>query len=893
MSFFWIIFSYFLGSIPFGYLISRFSGKNILKIGWKKSSGSNVFKNVGKWQGILTGVLDISKGYLAVFCAQQIGFSSEIQIFSGTAAVIGHNWSCFLKFSGGRGIGTFIGALLALSPKILFFSLIPLALFALVWNAAVGTLLFLIAAIISAFYLNQFETAGIFTILSLAPILIKRLSPVKEIKNSANKFKLFRNRFIFENDQSLSEFRIKRIFKKIKINSPKSKESIKLPSRGRQEVALLRGLTGPFLLPPKAGWKAAKLGVRIAKKPIVPVKEIVSNGVKKLILRSAEKVVVTEIKTEDFKKMMIASAQKIVLHQEEINKINVFPVADKDTGYNLAATLIGVEGTVSQKNYSTLRELTKDIKEAVMTNARGNAGMIYAGYLIKLLDTVKHLDSIDASHLSLAMKRAIKAARLSIIKPVEGTILDVIKASGEKAYEVAKKEKSKAGGNLGTGNIIKILEEAQKSSETALRETKEKLEVLKKNNVVDAGALGFVKILEAWVENLKGLTPVPVSENDFSLFQPELKEELKQRYEVVAMFGKKGGPQKKELKKEFSSLGDSLEIIESEERIKIHIHTNYPRLIREKLKDFPEAEFRIEDMQKQVKKIKIKPLGLVVEQVADLPKEFLEKYKIEEVSFRVKFPDGEIIASKDEIYPKMRESLKSGRPLPTTSTPTFKEFFSTYQKALEKFEKILVITLCSKLSGAYSSARIARSIFKKPTKLNIFVFDCFTAEVAEGLIAVRAQELISGGKSINKVIEELKEFSPKVTLLACIEDFRYIVRGGRFKLPEIIVKVLGLIQKTGIRPIVSLKKGKVKFLGIKTGKNIAKILAEEVDKRRGGKAIRVAIGHADNLKEAERLKEELEKKESIKVLFVSLVSPVVGVHVGPGALLVAFHPIDQ
>jgi glycerol-3-phosphate acyltransferase PlsY len=81
ISLFWLLFSYFLGSFPSGYLISRLSGKNILKVGWRKNSGSNVFKHVGKWQGFLTGAFDIFKGYLAVYGAQKIGLSLDVQIF--------------------------------------------------------------------------------------------------------------------------------------------------------------------------------------------------------------------------------------------------------------------------------------------------------------------------------------------------------------------------------------------------------------------------------------------------------------------------------------------------------------------------------------------------------------------------------------------------------------------------------------------------------------------------------------------------------------------------------------------------------------------------------------------------------------------------------------------
>jgi len=854
--FFWLILSYLLGSIPFGYLISSWSGKDILKIGWRKTSGSNVFRNVGKWQGILTGILDVSKGCLAVYGAQSLGFSSGIQIFSGLAAVTGHNWSIFLKFAGGRGVGTFVGALLALNLQILGLSLIPLVLLALIWNASIGTLLFLATAIYLSFYPpsflmgGQFETAGIFTILSLFPILIKRLSPIREIKN----FTLFRNRIVFDNDQALMDLRIKRIIK------------------------IVKPLTVPLLLPPKIGWKAAKFGVKIAKKPI-----------EKLFFTTPEKVV-TEISVEELKNMMIASAKKIVFHQEEINKINVWPVADKDTGYNLAATLLGVEGAISQKEYNSIFELTKDIKEGAMINARGNAGMIYTGYLIRFLDQIRNLKSVNDIHLSYAMRKGTKAAYHSIINPVEGTILDVMKTAGEKAYEVVKIKKEK--------NIIKILEETQKASQIALKETKEKLKVLKENNVVDAGALGFVKILESWIESLKGQILTSKIEVTTPVTQPKAEEELKHRYEVISFFKKTTECDLEKIKKELSSLGDSIDFIELEDKIKFHIHTNQPDVVVEKFKNFPDFEGRVEDMEEEMTPHQIlvggkkKPLGLVVDEIADLPKEFLEKYNIEEISFTTRFPDGEIVTSKEEIYLKMREGLKTGRPLPKTSAPSFKEFFSAYQRALEKFEEILVITISSKLSGAYSSARIARSTFKKPEKLNIHVFDCFTAEIAEGLVDIKAQELISQGKKIEEIIKELKKFCPKLTLLACIDDFRYVVQGGRVKLPKIFVKPLTLVQKTGLRLLVFLKSGKVKFLGIRFGKNVVKILIDEIERQRKGKKIRMAIAHADNLKVAEELKEELEKKPGIEILFVSSVSPVVGTHTGPGTLIAAFYPVD-
>lgn len=210
-----IIISYLLGSIPSGFIFSKISGKDIFEIGWRKSSGSNVFRYVGAWQGIATGFCDIGKGFLAVFLAQNLGLSPSFQALCGAAVVVGNNWSCFLKFAGGRGIGAFLGAFLALSPKLLVFSAVPLILISLAWNSSVGTIFFLATSFFFSVYSGQFQTIGILTLISLAPIFIKRLSPIGEIFPIKEKLTLIRNRLIFDDDKSCSGFRIVRIINKL------------------------------------------------------------------------------------------------------------------------------------------------------------------------------------------------------------------------------------------------------------------------------------------------------------------------------------------------------------------------------------------------------------------------------------------------------------------------------------------------------------------------------------------------------------------------------------------------------------------------------------------------------------------------------------------------------
>ena len=654
-----------------------------------------------------------------------------------------------------------------------------------------------------------------------------------------------------------------------------AKKIINKTKNGSIRIAgLIKPWAEPILLPPKIGWKAAKFGAKIAVNGV----KIATWPIQKILV--PEKVV-TEIKIEDLKKMMLAASKKIVLHQEEINRINVWPVADKDTGYNLAATLLGIEGVINQREYGSILELTRDIKEGAMVNARGNAGMIFTGYLIRFLEQIKSLDKIDGIKLSIAMRKGTKAAYRSIMNPTEGTILDAMKASGEKAYEWAKIKKER--------NIIKILDESQKAAKIALEETKEKLEILKQNDVVDAGALGFVKILEAWLESLKQI--IPSAENNERPAISELKSEerLEYQYDMVFQIRKIKTSELEKLKEELGLLGNSIDILESEDRIKIHIHSNFPEKIKEKIVNFGISEWKVEDMAEQIRKIsEKKPLGLVVEEVADLPKEFLEKNGIIEIPFLTRFPDGEIL-KKENLFKKLEEGVKTGRPLPTASAPSFKDFLLVYQRALDRFEEIIVITLSSKLSGAYSSAKIARSMVKE--KKRISVFDCFSAEAGEGLAAFKIQELISQGKEKQEILEILKSFCPQIKVFGGLKDFTYLVRSGRFYLPKIAAKIISLFSKMGIWFLFGVEKGKIRFFGIRFGKDLTKILAREIEKEQKGKEVNIAIAYGNNLKEALELKKELEKKEKIKVLFVSQVSSAVGVYTGPQVLIVGMSSV--
>jgi len=195
--------SYVLGAIPFAYIFTKlFVKKDIMEMGWKKSSSSNVLTNVGKLPALLTFFFDVFKGFIVVYIAKELGLSFEVQAFAGFFAVVGHNWSAFLRFKGGRGIATILGACLAFNYLIGIVILIPVILTALVWTGSIGTI---IGYFLGMFWGYAIQDYGLFLLfaLCLIPIIVKRLSPVKTLKGN------IKNRLIFDQD-GIPPFRIRK-----------------------------------------------------------------------------------------------------------------------------------------------------------------------------------------------------------------------------------------------------------------------------------------------------------------------------------------------------------------------------------------------------------------------------------------------------------------------------------------------------------------------------------------------------------------------------------------------------------------------------------------------------------------------------------------------------------
>jgi len=289
-------------------------------------------------------------------------------------------------------------------------------------------------------------------------------------------------------------------------------------------------------------------------------------------------------------------------------------------------------------------------------------------------------------------------------------------------------------------------------------------------------------------------------------------------------------------------------------------------------------------------------IGLVVDEGADLPKEIIEKYQMAVVPIKMDWPDIENLPGEN-TFQKMREAEKRGiKGFGKTSQPSPKDFLDSFKKQLEKFDKILCLALTSKLSGTYNSAIQAKDLLEPEQKERIFVVDTLNITCGEALLVLKAIDLINEGEDVEEIIKELEKLIPRVRLYGMLEEIKWLEASGRIS--HTLANWVRRMQKIGFRPIIGIKKGVIKAIGIKAGaKDIPTALFHQFEAktkqfRNRGKKIRVAITHGDNFEGAQRLKELIEKNlKNTEVVFINLIDNVLGVLVGPDTLILAWCEI--
>ena len=278
------------------------------------------------------------------------------------------------------------------------------------------------------------------------------------------------------------------------------------------------------------------------------------------------------INGSDLRRMIISAAASIEIHKQQLNELNVFPVPDGDTGTNMSMTINAAAADLRKTEDPSLDKAAKVAASAMLRGARGNSGVILSLLFRGLSKGLKGVENADGVLWAEALQEGVDAAYKAVMKPAEGTILTVARLAAAKAREAAQEN------NHIEYVHIAALEEAK----VALAGTTDMNPVLKKANVVDAGGKGWVFALEAMLASMQGndvLVPEGAETGDvkeaadFSDFDTD---DITFTYCTEFIIQRENDNDPEKLRDFLSSLGDSLVLVDDEEIIKVHVHTNDP-----------------------------------------------------------------------------------------------------------------------------------------------------------------------------------------------------------------------------------------------------------------------------------------------------------------------------
>ncbi len=274
----------------------------------------------------------------------------------------------------------------------------------------------------------------------------------------------------------------------------------------------------------------------------------------------------------DLRRMIISAAAAIENHKQGLNELNVFPVPDGDTGTNMSMTITAAAGDLRKADDPDLGTAAKIAASAMLRGARGNSGVILSLLFRGISRKLKGCTDCDGVLWAQALQEGVDAAYKAVMKPAEGTILTVSRLAAAKAQEASQEN-----------NFIEFVQNAAvEEAKIALANTVNQNPVLKKAGVVDAGGKGWLTALEAMLSSIQGEDVVAEAAGeagavkeaaDFSDFNTE---DITFTYCTEFIVSRENDKDPEALRAFLSQLGDSLVLVDDDEIIKVHVHTNDP-----------------------------------------------------------------------------------------------------------------------------------------------------------------------------------------------------------------------------------------------------------------------------------------------------------------------------
>ena len=585
---------------------------------------------------------------------------------------------------------------------------------------------------------------------------------------------------------------------------------------------------------------------------------------------------------------LVSGIHQVINEQDFLNRINVFPVADGDTGTNLSLSLGTGLAVLQQPGDKHLGTMLASLADALLDGARGNSGAIVAQFFQGVSDSAGELTRFTPYTFSKAVSTGNDYAHDAMSKPREGTILSVIAAC---AAAVAKHVSDVRDGDFG-----KLIDVALDSASSALARTTEQLDVLKKAGVVDAGARGFVALLEGMSDYIRHgrITPAPDLAALHDEFAPVITvgsaEESEFRY-CTECIVTGADIDRRKLREALSALGDSLVLAGTKRKAKVHLHVNEPEEAFAVCRRYGEVSSeKADDMHRQTHSSHHdtgRRFAVITDSAADIADEDMERLDIHMVPCRVQFGErgylDKVSITADEFFAELATNPKH----PTTSQPAPGDFRRQFQFLASHFADVISINLTATASGTYEAARSAAERTNAPGQIH--VIDSRNASLGQGQLVVFAAECAAAGLDVDTTLAAVKDLLPKTHTFALLNDLHYAVRGGR--VPPWVRTMATLLRLTVV--LRTTADGRVATGNFFVGRRrrisrFARLVARH---NKQYPAVNVAIAHAlcpDDAAELEQLLRRLLPK--VERVSTTQLGAALGVHGGPGTLIVAVQP---
>ena len=587
------------------------------------------------------------------------------------------------------------------------------------------------------------------------------------------------------------------------------------------------------------------------------------------------------------RRSLLAAADWVEAGRDELNRINVFPVPDGDTGTNFAMTLRAVATSVRGLDpRAPLPVVTRAMADACILAARGNSGMLLSQFLLGFRDALDNRDTATAVEVAAAIRAGAVRLQESLDEPVEGTILTVSRDVADAAERGATE----------TSNFEELMRTMLDHGQSSLERTPELLATLKESGVVDAGGKAFILLLEGIVRLIEGdpiipVTDLPAFEVPYAAAQAEVAAERDFSYCTEVLVRGSAFPPSTEIRQALRAHGGSIVVLASDDLLKVHIHTNAPEQVFALAAGWGAVETtKADDMraqqaaqkdharrQRTTLHVERRALSLLVDSSCDLPDTVLDRYGVVMVPIQV--IEGQttyldrIGISREVLYRRMSEGAVF-----TTSQPTPAAFVQGFEDALSGSDAVLAVLLAKALSGTFASGQAAARALGKP----ITLVDSRSASLGMGMLALRGAELIEAGWDADAIAAELTRVRDQSGGFFTVDIFDNLLRSGRVGRGRAWLGTL-----LDVKPILEVNsEGRVVPLDRVRGREalIPRVL-RHLDRRLTPRPARFRIGivhvHAPDV--ADRLRADIETRYRPRDCFVSEVTAALGVHTGPGA----------